>query len=247
MAINQFTLNNLYSKGILDYVPYDLYTTAPVGSMQALKNPYTNVVSDYKNILGNNIQALGADTFVSGSSGDSGSFVGNNVGYSYGNNGVVTTGTYGGDSFQSSAGMNGFGLAGIGTHSQAGLNGFGNNGIGIQSSAGMNGLGIIGFNADSNAGVNGFGNQNIGAESNAGINAFGGGFGKLGDMVSNGTKNAFSAVESAPTVLKGLVAGTIVFATLYSCLKRGKKPKVTQKPSFWAKLNPKNWFKKKSI
>ncbi len=45
------------------------------------------------------------------------------------------------DTFTQSAGMNGFGVEGIGNESSAGINGFGQSGIGEASQAGTNGFG----------------------------------------------------------------------------------------------------------
>ena len=50
-----------------------------------------------------------------------------------------------------------------------------------------------------------------------------------------------------PSLVKGLIAGSIILGTLISCLSRGKKAPAAphaESPSFFAKLNPKNWFKK---
>lgn len=102
-------------------------------------------------------------------------------------------------------------------------------------STGMNGFGIQGVGAASNAGMNGFGIQGVGEYSQAGINGFGGGFGTLGQDVSNGIEKTVSSFEKAPTFLKGLVAGGIIIGSLALCLKTKKKPN-TNTGSFLSKL-----------
>lgn len=43
MAINPYTLNNLYNQGILDYAPYDLCNGGiNVNSLDGMQNPYLN-------------------------------------------------------------------------------------------------------------------------------------------------------------------------------------------------------------
>ena len=84
-------------------------------------------------------------------------------------------------------------------------------------------------------GMNGFGIQGVGEYSQAGINGFGGGFGTLGQDVSNGIEKTVSSFEKAPTFLKGLVAGGIIIGSLALCLKTKKKPN-TNTGSFLSKL-----------
>ena len=40
MALNPYTLNHLYEKGILEYVPVDLIGPTPMGAMVPMNNPY---------------------------------------------------------------------------------------------------------------------------------------------------------------------------------------------------------------
>lgn len=53
MTVNPYTLNHLYSQGILDYVPYDLCPAAQnVPIMYGFQNPYLNTAMQgnlYKN------------------------------------------------------------------------------------------------------------------------------------------------------------------------------------------------------
>lgn len=60
-------------------------------------------------------------------------------------------------------------------------------------------------------------------------------------------KSTADGYSSAPTFVKGLIAGGIMVGTLCLLLRGKKKPPVNtqQSNSFWSKLNPKNWFKKK--
>lgn len=181
MAVNPYTLNHLYSNGILDYVPYDLAGGVNVSSLNAMQNPYMMSAmqgSLYQN-YGNN-----ADSFVQNSNG----------------------------------------IQGYGTQTNAGMNGFGMQGIGDYSHAGMNGFGV----------------QGIGTNSQAGINGFGGGFGGLGQDVSNGVKNTAGFLGSLPNTVKGIASAAILIGAAALCLKGKKKPPVSE----GSKWNPVNWFKK---
>ena len=74
MAINPYTLNNLYSKGILDYVPMDLCNGyINVSALQDLQNPYLNSA-----MQGNLYQQQGVqnDSFIKSSN----SQLNNNIG-----------------------------------------------------------------------------------------------------------------------------------------------------------------------
>lgn len=198
MSINQFTLNNLYSQGILDYVPYDLCGGANVSTLQGMQNPYLSSA-----MQGNLYQTSGTLT----------------------------------DSFTSSIAFGGInGNVGF-NNPQAGMNGFGVQGIGVNSNAGMNGFGMSGIGTQSNAGMNGFGMTGVGTQSNAGMNGFGGGFGKLG-------QNTAAFISGIPNTVKGLISAGLIIGTTVFCLKGKKKPPV-EKTGFWSKLNPKNWVGKK--
>lgn len=116
----------------------------------------------------------------------------------------------------------------IGSSSNAGVNGFGLNGIGSQSNAGLNGFGIGGIGTASASGLGFQSEQGIGTESQGGMNAFGG----VGD-VKNGFNKVTGAIQNAPNLVKGLIAGTIAVGTLAFCLKK-----------CGSKLNPFNWFKR---
>ena len=43
MALNPYTLYNLYEKGILEYVPTDLMMGMPMGAMMPMNNPYLDM------------------------------------------------------------------------------------------------------------------------------------------------------------------------------------------------------------
>lgn len=114
MAINPYTLYGLYEKGILDYVPTDLISPAPMAMMSPMANSYMNMAKQ-----GSLYQQYG--------NGDSFSFSGNNN-YSYMNNSQIGS--------HSSVAQNAYGLQGIGYASNAGANAYGLQGIGEQSNAG---------------------------------------------------------------------------------------------------------------
>ncbi len=102
---NPYTLNHLYSQGILDYVPYDLCGGAVVSPMNGMQNPYINAAQQgalYQN------HGMYGDTVELG--------LGNN------NIGTQGVGILGRNDIgsQSQAGENKFGLSGIGAKSQAG-------------------------------------------------------------------------------------------------------------------------------
>lgn len=102
MSVNPYTLNNLYSQGILDYAPLELCNGTNVSAMNGLQNPYLNSAmqgSLYQNHgqYGDSVElGLGAQNIGS----------------------------------QSNAGANAYGLEGIGAQSAAGTNAFGLEGIG---------------------------------------------------------------------------------------------------------------------
>ena len=105
---NPYTLNHLYSQGILDYVPYDLCSGAVVSPMMGMQNPYMNAAQQgalYQN------HGMYGDTVEIG----------------LGNQNIGS---------QSQAGVNKFGLGGIGSQGASGSNAFGLSGIGANSQAG---------------------------------------------------------------------------------------------------------------
>ena len=113
----------------------------------------------------------------------------------------------------------------------------------FQRNTGMNGFGIQGIGAQFNAGMNGFGMQGIGEYSQAGINGFGGGFGQLGNDVSQGIGHTVGFFEKIPAPIKGILALGIVGGTLALCFRKGKKPASTE--GFWSKMKDKIMFWKK--
>ena len=124
-------------------------------------------------------------------------------------------------------------LNNAGTLSNAGMNGFGIQGVGVNSNAGMNGFGIQGVGANSNAGMNGFGIQGVGANSNAGINGFGGGFGELGNTTA-------ATIKKIPNTVWGLLSAGIAIGGICLAFKRGKKPPVEKQQGFFQKLFKRN-------
>ena len=125
MSVNPYTLNNLYSQGILDYAPYELCNSGiNVSSMNGISNPYLNTA-----MQGTQFQNYGQtpDSFCA--SGKTGTVQPNpemgsaQVSSSFGNENI---------GINSQAGSNAYGLQGIGAQSQAGSNAYGLQGIGMQ-------------------------------------------------------------------------------------------------------------------
>lgn len=125
MSVNPYTLNNLYSQGILDYAPYELCNSGiNVSSMNGISNPYLNTA-----MQGTQFQNYGQtpDSFCA--SGKTGTVQPNSemgsaqVSSSFGNENI---------GINSEAGSNAYGLQGIGAKSQTGENAYGLQGIGMQ-------------------------------------------------------------------------------------------------------------------
>ena len=122
MSVNPYTLNNLYSQGILDYAPYELCNSGiNVSSMNGISNPYLNTA-----MQGTQFQNYGQtpDSFCA--SGKIGTVQPN-------------------PEMSSARGSFGFGNDSIGINSQAGSNAYGLQGIGAQSQAGSNAYGLQGI------------------------------------------------------------------------------------------------------
>lgn len=126
MSVNPYTLNNLYSQGILDYAPYELCNSGiNVSSMNGISNPYLNTA-----MQGTQFQNYGQtpDSFCA--SGKIGTVQPNpemssaRASFGFGNDSI---------GINSQAGSNAYGLQGIGAQSQAGSNAYGLQGIGMQS------------------------------------------------------------------------------------------------------------------
>ena len=45
MSVSPYTLQNLYDKGILDYVPMELANSTNVSSLTGMQNPYLNMAA----------------------------------------------------------------------------------------------------------------------------------------------------------------------------------------------------------
>ena len=126
MSVNPYTLNNLYSHGILDYAPYELCNSGiNVSSMNGISNPYLNTA-----MQGTQFQNYGQtpDSFCA--SGKIGTVQPNpemssaRGSFGFGNDSI---------GINSQAGSNAYGLQGIGAQSQVGSNAYGLQGIGMQS------------------------------------------------------------------------------------------------------------------
>lgn len=221
MAINSFTLNNLYNNGILDYVPYELCSTSPISNMQPLQNPYSNLVAEEKG----NFQSYNNDTFSKNNNSYN-----QNLNFSQNNQGVMTSGMYGGDSF-----FNNSLYSGSMEQNNNGL--FSTTNPSYQT---IPGLGLVGQNGDNGLGlIKDFQGNNINTLNNPPQSMM-----NLNTNLTNHMKNATSFINQTPNFVKGLISGTLLLGTLLFCLKRGKKAPTQTQKSFWSKLNPMNLLKK---
>lgn len=215
MALNPYTLYNLYDKGILECVPTDLLAPTPMGAMMPMNNPYLDMAKQgglYHN------HGSQADSFQI--SGVQSPYVQNYQ--TYGNIGnSIQTGS------MSPAGglntFNGVGIGGANPHTTAGAFGF-NNTTGVYNQAG---------------GLNTFNGIGIGSQSPAGgMNTFGG-FADTRNSVANGFNKTMSIINNTPKLILGIIGGAIGLWALTAAFKRGKKPSKIK--GFLSHMNPKNW------
>ena len=220
MALNPYTLNHLYEKGILDYVPTDLAVGAPVVQMNAPMTPYLNSAMQ-GNLYQNSIN--GSDMFTPTFTPHPEISPSQNLNYNQG--------SYGFAGSMSNAG---------------GLNTFLGNGIGRNNNSSI--ANTFGFNigSNSNAGVyNSFFGNGTGDQYNGGgLNTFGG-FSDTQNSIKSGAYKTMAVINNTPKFLLGLLAGGLGLGAIMYGFKRGKKPPKTPHTSFLSKLNPLNWFKKK--
>jgi len=215
MALNPYTLNHLYEKGILEYVPTDLGISIPLAPMQPMSNPYLDLAIQ-GNLYQNSVS--GTDTFTSLNNNISTQSINNNY------NGI--------GSMSNAGGINSFIGNGIGAQNNSSIpNNFGfNNTIGKNSNAGF-------YNSFMG---NGVGEQHRGE---GGIKVLGN-FSDVENGLKGGINKGAAIINNTPKVLLGLLAGAIGTIGIMSAFKKGKKPPKTGN-SFIAKCNPLNWFKKK--
>ena len=136
MALNPYTLYNLYNKGILECVPTDLLAPTPMGAMTQMSNPYLDMAKQ-----GGLYQNHGAFSDSFQFSGVQSPYVQNYQ--TYGNIGSAAPQI---GSFSNAGGMNTFNGCGVGAlnpHTTAGAFGF-NPAIGAKSPAGVDSM----FGAD---------------------------------------------------------------------------------------------------
>lgn len=91
-------------------------------------------------------------------------------------------------------------------------------------------------------------NDGVGKDVDVETKVFGEERKEMRESAQSGLGKAYELYEKTPVFVKGLLAGGLMVGTLVCLLKGKKKPPVTassSKTSFWTKLNPKNWFKKK--
>ena len=229
MAINPYTLNNLYKNGILDYVPADLLMGSPMGVMTPMTNPYLDMAKQ-----GNLYQTHGVSTdsfhtsFTPAYTPNDYQSVSTGANYGASISSINQSSSY---NYNGQANFGGYNTVSIGSKSNAGgLNAFRGYGIGAYNNNGM---------------ANAFGyDGSIGSmNTSGGINAFGGFSG--GERVfSNGINTATSVINKTPKFILGILSGVIGLTAIATLFKRGKKPS-TSSNNFWSKLNPINWFRKK--
>lgn len=220
MSVNPYTLNNLYSQGILDYAPYELCNSGiNVSSMNGISNPYLNTA-----MQGTQFQNYGQtpDSFCAS-----------------GKTGTVQPNPEMGSAQVSSS----FGNENIGINSEAGANAYGISGVGAKSQVGMNAYGLQGIGAQSQAGENAYGLQGIGMQGPSEQAAWGG-FGDTSQSIKDGLSRVSGFTQNVPSPIKGLAAAGMMIGALALALKTKKKPKVKPKTNFFSNLNPVNWFKK---
>ena len=218
MALNPYTLDNLYKHGIIDYVPADLAVPTPMGSMTNMTNPYLNTAmqGSLYSQHGNS-----TDSFISSGTNYNNTQIGSDANFL----------------------SNAYGINGIGSASSSTLNSLGVSGIGSISNIGTAFTGSEqGIGSMSQAGLNAFGSEGIGASSQLNTANSLGGFGDVQQKLSNGFKNTITSIETTPTIFKGLASAAIILGTLMLCFKTKKAPKQTEHKSFISKLNPINWF-----
>ena len=215
MAINPYTLNSLYQKGIIDYVDPELCMGQPVISQYNMQNPYMNTAMS-GNLYHNH-----------GTQADSFSFNGNNV---YGNETIGS---------KSSSFSNMFGLGGIGNKSNSTVNMFGTSGVGAKYNSDLLGTG------DSSIGANyqGGGENAYGGFADV-RNNINGGMAKV-QSVYNSTPSILKGIAAVGIGLLGIKmlfrgksskAGKKGFLNKLMFWNKQTPAPEPEKKSFWSKL-----------
>ena len=227
MAVNPYTLQCLYEKGILEYVPYDLMGGAPMAAISSTGvNPYMQSAAQgslYQNY------GAGHDSFTHSSDYISGSATPGIYSNYGGHNGIIS------GSRSVSTPMSAYG---IGTRTANGST-FG--AYNTQNALGINNTGE--FNRQNALGIDEF----MGSEYGTG--SYGGAFSDVRNGLTNGFRTASSTVSSAPKIVRDIAAAGIALLGIMYLFKRGRKPSIPQQTNnsgFLSKINPKNWswFKK---
>ena len=217
MSVNPYTLQCLYEKGILDYVPYDLMGGVPMGTMSSTGiNPYMQMAAQgglYQNY------GAGHDSFTHSSDYISAS---------------ATPGIY--------SNYGGYNNIQAGSLSQTSpIAGYTSNGIGMR---GGYGSGIGAYNNQNALGINGdigaYNRQNIlGLDSS--LNDVSSGVSSGFRTASSAFNSTPKIVKDV------LAAGIAILGVMLLIKKAKKpKATNSQTTSFISKMNPKNWkiFKK---
>ena len=234
MALNPYTLNHLYEKGILDYVPTDLGANVglnlPVSPTYSMTNPYLDMATQgglYQRAINTGDSFTPINTYNGiGSMSNAGgfnTFFGNGVGAS--NNSSIAN-TFG---FNNN----------IGSNSNAGIyNSFIGNGVGDNYNGG--GFKIFGGFADTQNNLQSGAYKTMAIINNTprfvlGLIAGAIGVGSLMIMFKKGKKPDKKTQKSFLSKLNP-----------FNWFKKTKQPTQVQKTSSSSKLNPRNWFKKKN-
>lgn len=106
MSVSPYTLEGLYNKGVLDYVPYELCNGANVSSLNVVQNPYLDMAKQ-----GGLYQDYSTDNFQYQNVQNNG-YADNNIYSNQGNAGMNSIGTLG---FNQSV-MNASGINPLGTN-----------------------------------------------------------------------------------------------------------------------------------
>ena len=217
MTVLPGSLDYLYYNGILDRIPYEAYEMGPVVN-SGMQSGLPSIGSLKQSVLnGNGAQMSG--------------FNGNNnylntamKGQMYGNYGNSADYFAGSNSYQQMGGMQSTQMYG-GGYGYGGVDGYpagGANAYNPQGAAQLHGF----------ANGNGYGQYDERQHSNS--------------LISSVKSSTEGVLNSRPWA-KGLLSLAIIIATplllIARIMRKPAKP-VKPKSTFWAKLNPKNWFKK---
>lgn len=234
--MNSYSLQNLYNKGILDYVPMELVNVTPVSVMTPMQNPYLGLAQAgglYQSSIN------GQDNFQSSANVGINSV--QNNGYAQNSNNNYSASSASRQDFYNQNGIN---------------NDFSINNSNAQNSTENQKSNFISnfsslfkknnnaSNTQDNSLMNGINNSMSNINPQNKQNEF-------SDITSfkDGIYNTANKINNTSAFVKGLASGAIILGTLIFCFKKGNKTKnvVIQEnnSSFWSKLNIFKHLKKK--